>query len=220
MCIRDRSLPDLINEGNLGLIKAAQRFDETRGFKFISYAVWWIRQSILQAIAEQSRIVRLPLNQVGSLSKIKKAFSKLEQEFEREPSIDEIANLLDISIDKIDGSIQVSGRHVSVDAPFGDDEDSGSLLDVLADNDGTRTDVLLMQESLHQEICRSLSKLSDKERSVIELFFGIGCKQPLSLDEIGESFNLTRERVRQIKEKGIKKLRTSSKSDLLKAYLG
>jgi len=214
------SLPDLINEGNLGLIKAAQRFDETRGFKFISYAVWWIRQSILQAIAEQSRIVRLPLNQVGSLSKIKKAFSKLEQEFEREPSIDEIANLLDISIDKIDGSIQVSGRHVSVDAPFGDDEDSGSLLDVLADTDGTRTDVLLMQESLHQEICRSLSKLSDKERSVIELFFGIGCKQPLSLDEIGESFNLTRERVRQIKEKGIKKLRTSSKSDLLKAYLG
>ncbi|MBL1233783.1 MAG: RNA polymerase sigma factor RpoD/SigA [Vicingaceae bacterium] len=214
------SLPDLINEGNLGLIKAAQRFDETRGFKFISYAVWWIRQSILQAIAEQSRIVRLPLNQVGSLSKIKKAFSKLEQEFEREPSIDEIANLLDISIDKIDGSIQVSGRHVSVDAPFGDDEDSGSLLDVLTDNDGTRTDILLMQESLHQEICRSLSKLTDKERSVIELFFGIGCKQPLSLDEIGESFNLTRERVRQIKEKGIKKLRTSSKSDLLKAYLG
>ena len=138
------SLPDLINEGNLGLIKAAQRFDETRGFKFISYAVWWIRQSILQAIAEQSRIVRLPLNQVGSLSKIKKAFSKLEQEFEREPSIDEIANLLDISIDKIDGSIQVSGRHVSVDAPFGDDEDSGSLLDVLTDNDGTRTDILLM----------------------------------------------------------------------------
>ena len=214
------SLPDLINEGNLGLIKAAQRFDETRGFKFISYAVWWIRQSILQAIAEQSRIVRLPLNQVGSLSKIKKAFSKLEQEFEREPSIDEIANLLDVSIDKIDGSIQVSGRHVSVDAPFGDDEDSGSLLDVLADNDGTKTDVLLMQESLHQEICRSLSKLTDKERSVIELFFGIGCKQPLSLDEIGESFNLTRERVRQIKEKGIKKLRMSSKSNLLKAYLG
>ncbi len=214
------SLPDLINEGNLGLIKAAQRFDETRGFKFISYAVWWIRQSILQAIAEQSRIVRLPLNQVGSLSKIKKAFSKLEQEFEREPSIDEIANLLDVSIDKIDGSIQVSGRHVSVDAPFGDDEDSGSLLDVLADNDGTKTDLLLMQESLHQEICRSLSKLSDKERTVIELFFGIGCKQPLSLDEIGESFNLTRERVRQIKEKGIKKLRMSSKSNLLKAYLG
>jgi RNA polymerase primary sigma factor len=214
------SLPDLINEGNLGLIKAAQRFDETRGFKFISYAVWWIRQSILQAIAEQSRIVRLPLNQVGSLSKIKKAFSKLEQEFEREPSIDEIANLLDVSIDKIDGSIQISGRHVSVDAPFGDDEDSGSLLDVLADNDGTKTDLLLMQESLHQEICRSLSKLTDKERSVIELFFGIGCKQPLSLDEIGESFNLTRERVRQIKEKGIKKLRMSSKSNLLKAYLG
>ncbi|MCW8896778.1 MAG: RNA polymerase sigma factor RpoD/SigA [Flavobacteriales bacterium] len=214
------SLPDLINEGNLGLIKAAQRFDETRGFKFISYAVWWIRQSILQAIAEQSRIVRLPLNQVGSLSKIKKAFSKLEQEFEREPSIDEIANLLDVSIDKIDGSIQVSGRHVSVDAPFGDDEGSGSLLDVLADNDGTKTDLFLMQESLHQEICRSLSKLTDKERSVIELFFGIGCKQPLSLDEIGESFNLTRERVRQIKEKGIKKLRMSSKSNLLKAYLG
>lgn len=214
------SLPDLINEGNLGLIKAAQRFDETRGFKFISYAVWWIRQSILQAIAEQSRIVRLPLNQVGSLSKIKKAFSKLEQEFEREPSIDEIANLLDISIDKIDGSIQVSGRHVSVDAPFGDDEDSGSLLDVLADTDGTKTDVLLMYESLQKEICRSLSKLTDKERSVIELFFGIGCKQPLSLDEIGDSFNLTRERVRQIKEKGIKKLRASSKSDLLKAYLG
>ncbi|MCW8939609.1 MAG: RNA polymerase sigma factor RpoD/SigA [Flavobacteriales bacterium] len=214
------SLPDLINEGNLGLIKAAQRFDETRGFKFISYAVWWIRQSILQAIAEQSRIVRLPLNQVGSLSKIKKAFSKLEQEFEREPSIDEIANLLDVSIGKIDGSIQVSGRHVSVDAPFGDDEGSGSLLDVLADNDGTKTDLFLMQESLHQEICRSLSKLTDKERSVIELFFGIGCKQPLSLDEIGESFNLTRERVRQIKEKGIKKLRMSSKSNLLKAYLG
>ena len=214
------SLPDLINEGNLGLIKAAQRFDETRGFKFISYAVWWIRQSILQAIAEQSRIVRLPLNQVGSLSKIKKAFSKLEQEFEREPSIDEIANLLDVSIDKIDGSIQVSGKHISVDAPFGNDEDSGSLLDVLTDSDDTKTDVLLMYESLQKEICRSLSKLSDKERTVIELFFGIGCKQPLSLDEIGDSFNLTRERVRQIKEKGIKKLRTSSKSDLLKAYLG
>lgn len=215
------TLPDLINEGNLGLIKAAQRFDETRGFKFISYAVWWIRQSILQAIAEQSRIVRLPLNQIGSLNKIKKAFSQLEQEFEREPSVDEIANLLDESIEKIDDSVKVSGRHVSVDAPFGDDENSGSLLDVLCDEDGIdNSDISVMKESLHQEILRMFSILTPREKEVLELFFGINVTAPYSLDEIGEKYNLTRERVRQIREKAIKKLRQSSKCNLLKTYLG
>lgn len=213
------SLGDLINEGNLGLIKAAKRFDETRGFKFISYAVWWIRQSILQAIAEQARIVRLPLNQVGSLNRINKAFSKLEQEYEREPSIDELADLLEIGDDKIVDSMKISGRHVSVDAPFRDDED-GNLLDVLANNDTPNSDVTLMNESLQREISRSLATLTDKEQDVLKMFFGIGLVHPLSLEEIGEKFNLTRERVRQIKEKAIRRLRHSSKSNLLKTYLG
>ena len=213
------TLPDLINEGNLGLIKAAQRFDETRGFKFISYAVWWIRQSILQAIAEQARIVRLPLNQVGSLNRINKAFSKLEQEFEREPSVDELAFVLEMGEDKVTDSMKISGRHVSVDAPFRDDED-GNLLDVLANNDTPNSDLSLMNESLQREICRSLSTLTDKEQEVIRMFFGIGLPHPLSLEEIGEKFNLTRERVRQIKEKGIRRLRHSSRSNLLKTYLG
>ncbi len=213
------TLPDLINEGNLGLIKAAQRFDETRGFKFISYAVWWIRQSILQAIAEQARIVRLPLNQVGSLNRINKAFSKLEQEYEREPSIDELADLLEIGDDKVVDSMKISGRHVSVDAPFRDDED-GNLLDVLANNDTPNSDVTLMNESLQREISRSLATLTDKEQDVLKMFFGIGLVHPLSLEEIGEKFNLTRERVRQIKEKAIRRLRHSSKSNLLKTYLG
>jgi RNA polymerase primary sigma factor len=213
------TLPDLINEGNLGLIKAAQRFDETRGFKFISYAVWWIRQSILQAIAEQARIVRLPLNQVGSLNRINKAFSKLEQEFEREPSVDELAHILEMGEDKVIDSMKISGRHVSVDAPFRDDED-GNLLDVLANNDAPNSDLLLMNESLQREIGRSLSTLTDKEQEVLRMFFGIGITHPLSLEEIGEKFNLTRERVRQIKEKAIRRLRHSSRSNLLKTYLG
>jgi len=213
------TLPDLINEGNLGLIKAAQRFDETRGFKFISYAVWWIRQSILQAIAEQARIVRLPLNQVGSLNRINKAFSKLEQQYEREPSIDELADLLEIGDDKVVDSMKISGRHVSVDAPFRDDED-GNLLDVLANNDTPNSDVTLMNESLQREISRSLATLTDKEQEVLKMFFGIGFVHPLSLEEIGEKFNLTRERVRQIKEKAIRRLRHSSRSNLLKTYLG
>ncbi|MCB0409671.1 MAG: RNA polymerase sigma factor RpoD/SigA [Flavobacteriales bacterium] len=213
------TLPDLINEGNLGLIKAAQRFDETRGFKFISYAVWWIRQSILQAIAEQARIVRLPLNQVGSLNRINKAFSQLEQEYEREPSADEIAEILDIAEDKVADSMKISGRHVSVDAPFKDDED-GSLLDVLVNDNTPNSDVSLIHESLQKEINRSLATLTDREQDVIKLFFGIGIPHPLSLEEIGDRFNLTRERVRQIKEKGIRRLRHSSKSKLLKTYLG
>jgi len=213
------TLPDLINEGNLGLIKAAQRFDETRGFKFISYAVWWIRQSILQALAEQSRIVRLPLNQVGSLNKINKAFSKLEQEFEREPSADELAELLDLPEDKVTDTIKVSGRHVSVDAPFAEGED-GTLLDVLQNGDSPRADKSLMNESLQREIERSLSTLTERERDVITLFFGIGMNHGLTLEEIGAKFDLTRERVRQIKEKAIRRLRHTSRSKLLKAYLG
>ena len=214
------SLPDLINEGNLGLIKAAQRFDETRGFKFISYAVWWIRQSILQALAEQSRIVRLPLNQVGSLSKINKAFSKLEQLFERPPSAEELAQALDLPTEKVAQSLKVSGRHVSMDAPFSDDDDSNSLLDVLINDDSPVADRGLMSESLHNEVERSLSTLSERERDVIRLFFGIGMNHGLTLDEIGEKFDLTRERVRQIKEKAIRKLKQHSRSKLLKAYLG
>ncbi len=213
------TLPDLINEGNLGLIKAAQRFDETRGFKFISYAVWWIRQSILQALAEQSRIVRLPLNQVGSLNKINKAFSKLEQEYERPPSSDELANALDLPEDKVKDTIKVSGRHVSVDAPFVDGEDN-SLLDVMVNNDSPKADRLLMMESLQREIERSLSTLTERERDVIRLFFGIGMQHGLTLEEIGAKFDLTRERVRQIKEKAIRRLRHTSRSKLLKAYLG
>ena len=213
------TLPDLINEGNLGLIKAAQRFDETRGFKFISYAVWWIRQSILQAIAEQARIVRLPLNQVGSLNKINKTFSKLEQEFEREPSSDEIAEILELPEDKVKDTIKISGRHVSVDAPFKEGED-GTLLDVLSNNDSPKADRSLMNESLQREIERSLATLTDREKDVIKLFFGIGIPHPLTLEEIGAKFDLTRERVRQIKEKGIRRLRHTSRSKLLKAYLG
>ena len=213
------TLPDLINEGNLGLIKAAQRFDETRGFKFISYAVWWIRQSILQALAEQSRIVRLPLNQVGSLNKINKAFSKLEQEFERPPSSDELATALELTEEKVKDTMKISGRHVSVDAPFVDGEDN-SLLDVMVNNDSPKADLELMRESLQREIERSLSTLNDREKDVVMLFFGIGKKHGLTLEEIGSKFDLTRERVRQIKEKAIRRLRHNSRSKLLKAYLG
>ncbi|MGZ3864596.1 MAG: sigma-70 family RNA polymerase sigma factor [Bacteroidia bacterium] len=213
------SLPDLINEGNLGLIKAAKRFDETRGFKFISYAVWWIRQSILQALAEQSRIVRLPLNQVGSLNKINKAYSKLEQEFEREPSASELANILDLPEDKIADTMKVSGRHVSMDAPFQQGEE-GSLVDVLVNHDSPRADGQLMNESLSREIDRALSTLTERERDVIKLFFGIGIPHGLTLEEIGAKFDLTRERVRQIKEKAVRRLRHSSRSKLLQQYLG
>jgi len=213
------SLPDLINEGNLGLIKAAQRFDETRGFKFISYAVWWIRQSILQALAEQSRIVRLPLNQVGSLNKINKAFSKLEQEYEREPSAEELARVLEIPEEKVADTMRVSGRHVSMDAPFVQGEDN-SLLDVLVNHDSPRADTSLMNESLQKEIERSLATLTDRERDVVKLFFGIEINNRLTLEEINAKFDLTRERVRQIKEKAIRRLRHTSRSKLLKAYLG
>jgi RNA polymerase primary sigma factor len=213
------TLPDLINEGNLGLIKAAQRFDETRGFKFISYAVWWIRQSILQALAEQSRIVRLPLNQVGSLNKINKAFSRLEQEFERPPSSDELATALELTEEKVKDTMKISGRHVSVDAPFVDGEDN-SLLDVMVNNDSPKADLELMRESLQREIERSLSTLNEREKDVVMLFFGIGKKHGLTLEEIGSKFDLTRERVRQIKEKAIRRLRHNSRSKLLKAYLG
>ena len=212
------SLPDLINEGNLGLIKAAERFDETRGFKFISYAVWWIRQSILQALAEQSRIVRLPLNQVGSLNKINKAFSKFEQEHERKPSPEELAESLELPADKVADTLRVSGRHVSVDAPFVDGEDN-SLLDVLVNNDSPNADRSLIMESLAREIHRALATLTERESDIIRLFFGIGC-QEMTLEEIGERFGLTRERVRQIKEKAIRRLRHTSRSKLLKSYLG
>lgn len=212
------SLPDLINEGNLGLIKAAEKFDETRGFKFISYAVWWIRQSILQALAEQSRIVRLPLNQVGSLNKINKAFSKFEQEHERKPSPEELAESLELPADKVADTLRVSGRHVSVDAPFVDGEDN-SLLDVLVNNDSPNADRSLIMESLAREIGRALATLTERESDIIRLFFGIGC-QEMTLEEIGERFGLTRERVRQIKEKAIRRLRHTSRSKLLKSYLG
>lgn len=212
------SLPDLINEGNLGLIKAAEKFDETRGFKFISYAVWWIRQSILQALAEQSRIVRLPLNQVGSLNKINKAFSRFEQENERRPSPEELAEELDIPIEKIVDTIKISGRHISVDAPFVEGEDN-SLLDVLVNDDSPIADRALMSESLLIEINRALETLSERERDIIRMFFGIGC-QEMTLEEIGDKFGLTRERVRQIKEKAIRRLRSNSKNKLLKGYLG
>jgi RNA polymerase primary sigma factor len=213
------SLPDLINEGNLGLIKAARRFDETRGFKFISYAVWWIRQSILQALAEQARIVRLPLNQVGSLNKINKAFSKLEQEFERTPSAEELATVLELPEDKVADTLRVSGRHVSMDAPFVQGEEN-TLLDVLVNHDSPRADSSLINESLQKEIERSLSTLTERERDVIKLFYGIGFNHEFTLEEIGDKFDLTRERVRQIKEKAIKRLKHSSRSKLLKAYLG
>ncbi|HYH55058.1 RNA polymerase primary sigma factor [Anseongella ginsenosidimutans] len=213
------TLGDLINEGNLGLIKAAKRFDETKGFKFISYAVWWIRQSILQAIAEQSRIVRLPLNQVGSLSKIGKAYSRLEQEFEREPSPDELAEILETTVDKVSDTLSNSGRHVSMDAPFVQGEEN-TLLDVLENTDTPNTDSILIGESLSEEIRRALSTLTEREREIITLFFGLGSQQPLSLEEIGEQFNLTRERVRQIKDKALQRLRHTSRSKILKSYLG
>ncbi|TCK80630.1 sigma-70 family RNA polymerase sigma factor [Albibacterium bauzanense] len=212
------TLGDLINEGNLGLIKAAKRFDETKGFKFISYAVWWIRQSILQAIAEQSRIVRLPLNQVGSLSKISKAFSKLEQDFEREPSPEELAEQLETTVEKISDTLSNSGRHVSMDAPFVQGEEN-TLLDVLENHD-PNTDNSLIDESLSEEIRRSLATLTDREREIIVLFFGLSSNHPLSLEEIGEQFNLTRERVRQIKDKALQRLRHTSRSKILKTYLG
>jgi len=214
------SLSDLINEGNFGLIKAAQRFDETRGFKFISYAVWWIRQSILQALAEQSRIVRLPLNKVGSLNKINKAFSELEQTFEREPSPEELAELLEITTDEVETTLGVAARHVSMDAPFVEGEDN-SLLDVLENNTMPGTDSHLeYADSLRREIERSLGTLTDRQCDVIKLYFGIGVEHPLSLEDIGDKFGLTRERVRQIKDKAINKLRATSRSKLLKTYLG
>ena len=212
------SLPDLINEGNLGLIKAAEKFDETRGFKFISYAVWWIRQSILQALAEQSRIVRLPLNQVGSLNKINKAFAKFEQENERVPTAEELAEVLELTKEKIADTLRVSGRHVSVDAPFIEGEEN-TLLDVLANNESPIADRGLMAESLVREIDRALATLTERERDIVKLFFGIGV-QEMTLEEIGEKFALTRERVRQIKEKAIRRLRHTSRSKLLKSYLG
>ena len=212
------SLPDLINEGNLGLIKAAEKFDETRGFKFISYAVWWIRQSILQALAEQSRIVRLPLNQVGSLNKINKAFARFEQEHERVPSPEELAQELELPREKVTDTLRVAGRHISVDAPFADGEDN-SLLDVLVNPDSPNADRGLINESLATEVDRALETLTERERDIIRYFFGIGCSE-MTLEEIGEKFDLTRERVRQIKEKAIRRLRHSSRSALLKSYLG
>ena len=211
------SLPDLINEGNLSLIKAAQRFDETRGYKLISYAVWWIRQSILQALAEQARIVRLPLNQVGSLNRINKALSRFEQENERRPSAEELSKELDISVEKISDTLKVSARHVSVDAPLSDDEE-GSLLDVLPNNDAPEADSSLNKESLIQEINRALSRLSDRECDVVKRFFGIDCNE-MSLDEISEALSLSRERVRQIKEKAIRRLKGEN-SAALKSFLG
>lgn len=212
------SLPDLINEGNLGLIKAAEKFDETRGFKFISYAVWWIRQSILQAIAEQSRIVRLPLNQVGSVNKINRALNKFEQVNERRPSVDEISEEVDLPKEKIDEAININGRHVSVDAPFSEGDES-SLLDVLINDDSPMADRTLVLESLKAEINTALKSLTERERNIVEAFFGIN--QPeLTLEEIGVKFGLTRERVRQIKEKAIRRLRNSTKNKLLKTYLG
>jgi len=212
------SLPDLINEGNLGLIKAAEKFDETRGFKFISYAVWWIRQSILQALAEQSRIVRLPLNQVGSLNKINKAFSKFEQENERIPSHEELSIKLEIPKEKIADTMRISGRHISVDAPFVEGEDN-NLLDVLVNSDTPNADRFLINESLSREIDRSLATLTDREKDIIKYFFGIGAVE-MTLEEIGDKFGLTRERVRQIKEKAIRRLRQTSRSKQLKTYLG
>jgi RNA polymerase primary sigma factor len=213
------SLPDLINEGNLGLIKAAQRFDETRGFKFISYAVWWIRQSILQALAEQSRIVRLPLNKIGSINKINKAFSSLEQEYEREPNPDEIADLLEITETEVKESLRNSGRHVSMDAPLVQGEET-NMYDVLRTDDIPTPDRGLMYDSLRKEIDRAISTLTPRESDVIRLYFGLNGEHPLTLEEIGEKFELTRERVRQIKEKAIRRLKHTSRSKILKTYLG
>jgi RNA polymerase primary sigma factor len=213
------SLGDLINEGNLGLIKAAQRFDETRGFKFISYAVWWIRQSILQALAEQSRIVRLPLNRVGSLNKISKTFSELEQKFEREPSPEELAEVLEVTTAEVVDTMKISGRHVSMDAPFVQGEEN-SLLDVLENDSEETPDSGLMNDSLRKEVQRALSTLTQREADVITLYFGLNGEHAMTLEEIGEKFNLTRERVRQIKEKAIRRLRHTSRSKALKPYLG
>lgn len=215
------TLPDLINEGNLGLIKAAQRFDETRGFKFISYAVWWIRQSILQALAEQSRIVRLPLNKIGSINKINKTFSRLEQEFERPPSADELAEVLELSVAEVKASMQNSGRHVSMDAPLKDGDDSSSnMYEVMQGDDIPSPEDGLMRHSLRKEIERSLSTLTSREADVIRLYFGLNGEHPMTLEEIGERFDLTRERVRQIKEKAIRRLKHTSRSKILKSYLG
>jgi RNA polymerase primary sigma factor len=213
------SLPDLINEGNLGLIKAAQRFDETRGFKFISYAVWWIRQSILQALAEQARIVRLPLNKIGSINKINKTFSKLEQEFQREPTIDEIAAILEIRPELIEDSLNVSNIHISMDAPL-KDEDSNTMYDVMLNDESPSPDKNLISGSLKKEIERSLSTLADREADILRYYFGLNNIQPHTLEEIGDEFGLTRERVRQIKEKAIKKLKNQFRNRLLKSYLG
>ena len=213
------SLGDLINEGNLGLIKAAQRFDETRGFKFISYAVWWIRQSILQALADQSRIVRLPLNRVGSLNKISKTFSELEQKFEREPSPEELAEVLEISTGEVVDTLKISGRHVSMDAPFVQGEEN-SLLDVLENDSEDKPDSGLINDSLRREVQRALSTLTQREADVVTLYFGLNGEHAMTLEEIGEKFNLTRERVRQIKEKAIRRLRHTSRSKALKTYLG
>lgn len=213
------SLGDLINEGNLGLIKAAKRFDETRGFKFISYAVWWIRQSILQALAEQSRIVRLPLNRVGALNKIGRAYSNLEQEYEREPNANELASELAMDITEVSDALKISGRHVSVDAPFSQGEDN-RLIDVLENDEQPSPDYTLMSDSLRNEIERALSTLTDREAEVIKLYYGLNKEHSLTLEEIGEKFNLTRERVRQIKEKAIRRLRHASRSRNLRAYLG
>jgi RNA polymerase primary sigma factor len=213
------SLPDLINEGNLGLIKAANRFDETRGFKFISYAVWWIRQSILQALAEQSRIVRLPLNKIGAINKINKAYARLEQEFEREPNYEEIAILLEISETEVKDSIRNSGRHVSMDAPLMQDEDN-NMYDVLRSDDIPTPESGLIYESLRKEVERAISTLTPRESDVIRYYFGLNGSYPMSLEEIGEKFELTRERVRQIKEKAIRRLKTTSRSNILQSYLG
>ncbi len=212
------SLPDLIDEGNLGLIKAAEKFDETRGFKFISYAVWWIRQAILQALAEQSRIVRLPLNQVGSLNKINKALSRFEQANERKPSAEELSDELGIPVDKIAETLKMSGRHISVDAPFVEGEDN-SLLDVMENEDSPNADRGLINESLSKEVERALATLTPREAEIIRKFFGIGVPE-MTLEEIGEEFNLTRERVRQIKEKAIRRLRSNNRNKILKTYLG
>jgi RNA polymerase primary sigma factor len=214
------SLSDLINEGNLGLIKAAQRFDETKGFKFISYAVWWIRQSILQALAEQSRIVRLPLNKVGLTNRISKAYTALEQEFEREPSADEIATLLEIEIEEVESTLGMSSRHISVDAPFSESED-GNLLDVLTNENATTVDgEITNKQSLKTEIQRILAVLTEKQRTVLQMYFGIGYDHPISLEDIGETFGLTRERVRQIKDKAIDRLQSNNQCHLLKYFLG
>ena len=213
------SLPDLINEGNMGLIKAAQRFDETRGFKFISYAVWWIRQSILQALAEQSRIVRLPLNKIGSINKINKAYAHLEQELEREPKPQEIAKYLEISVNEVKESMKNNGRHVSMDAPLLSDEET-NMYDVLKNDEGVTPETELLYDSLRKEIDRAVSTLTPREADVVRLYFGLGGSHPMTLEEIGEKFDLTRERVRQIKEKAIRRLKHASRSKILKTYLG